>query len=250
MDISANCIRAVATCLGGPYHIGNLRATCSSIRSATPAAPKKFTNDFLVCKYCCRNGDLATLERLSKTIKALPYNQILLWAVYYRQNDMARNLLSLFRKAQVFYLAIGGAASGDLEQFNWAYKICCDRCGMALGFQLGLYGYLLERNAGRSGEISMCEEVSKITMPPHLNEFLNGAAEKGHAELCETLIARGARDYEGMFYWGCIKDRVEVFDLGVKYMGLKHCIERTSTLRLKSKIRTRLKRLNQKIARF
>lgn len=233
--LSANCLRSVATCLGGCYHTGQFRATCSRVRIATPAAPFKSDKALQVIRHCCREGDVLTIIQHFSNYMGIFLSDALNWAGRYRHVEMVPRLLARFRPAHPIYFLKGTARSGDTDQFHQALEMFREYTDKGYGTHIKNFFSCLEYEAGRSGNISMCEEVLKVTKSVDLKHFLTGAARSGRASLCETLISRGATCFSDMVLYATFKDSVEVFDMAAKHLGLDLCLQICNPV-LKSKL--------------
>lgn len=233
LHLSNNCIRAIADCLGGLYRVGDLRATCSHIRSIIPKVPLKFGSAYKFQKYCCKKGDLAALEKYFARIRGVLY-----LAARYCQNDMLTRMIHDSWDANYFNMVMGAIRSGNVEQFR---KVCdtYNKCTGEIFGKKNCPQWLMENIAGRSGQMPMCKEVEKITIQPDLNNFLAGAARGGHVELCEYLISQGASDFKSMVYHAQLKDSVEVFDLAIAHIGFEAC----ENIYLEGKVQARIREL-------
>lgn len=239
MKLNGNCIRSVAECLGSPYCTGNFWATCNKVRLATPAIKDKYLHCFEFCKRCCKQGDLAGLDMIYKThaYYSLPYNSMCVWAAAKLQNTVLHWIMARYKNFDTYAMLCGAAKSGSVEQLRHVFSITKQDMDKVTS-------WLLEEHAARSGEMAMCKEVMKITRASTMKYFLIGAAQGGHVGLCQTFISLGADNFDAMVHYSTFKDSIEIFELGVKHLGLEHCAAICQSFakeKLATHIRNRLK---------
>lgn len=243
LHLSNNCIFSVAKCLGSVYCTGPFRATCKRVQSVTPAAPKKYKDAKEFIAHCCKRGDAAAFIKVYDAHKSeMSCSKLLTSVAKLRHNHILRWMAEHAELKYPEYMLYGAAKSKDVEQLHAVYAIYqnfIQRVGIN---QYNEATFLLERGAGETGSLLMCEEVLKITKSTTLNRFLKGASINRQLELCRDLISKGANSFGEMAYVACIEDSVEVFDLAVEHLGLDVC-ELICLNVLKSKVRARIREL-------
>ena len=221
MQLNNSCLSSVADCLGGPYLIGDLRATCSRFSRVLPKATLFFTCPYDFEMWCCKTGELAPLRHYFfeggvyhwfdssyRASKAGSSN-----VVHYMLNHLREpcNKMDGF-----FYGAARGGQTELLLELDAAYKSI-----FKSDPNMNMYAQTLYF-AGRSGNYETCEAVMKLMGEPYaFNKMLLGASRGGHLELCKTAIGMGGTDIYTASREAIGKDSVEVLDYFFTKCGLQ-----------------------------
>ena len=233
------CVNSIATCMGGEYTIGDFRATCSHIRSITPVARVRNGPLLNFVLHCCKEGHLIALKKFYIDVPDDSWlSSIVKWAAQYNNNHIvAWALDGIYAKFAYRSDARMFGATKKMFQIFQDFRKCHNMADVEKFEDI-----YLEEYAGRTGSMEMCEQVRRLNNSRTLDHFLWGAAYKGHANLCEDLILKGATNIKEMVYSGALCDSVEVFDIGVRHIGFEAAVERCKKV-LRPKLYSHIKDL-------
>lgn len=195
MQLSGNCFLSIAKCMGGDYFTGNLRATCSRIRSSIPAPALRFATSDGAIKHACKTKDMAAFAKFHSDIAAEPsfrpiiFYEDLLYKCgkYCSLNILSRVASSSMPSVDLQCMLLGAARSGDVLIFRQVLQVFETHSCMPRRLNPSVYYY-----AALSGSLPISEELfptgKKVPFYCKL-EFFDGIIKKDRFELFKWFIS-------------------------------------------------------------